>query len=95
MKVINVTLKVKPELTDEYRHFISLLVEGSRAEAGNLSYDHFQSLTDPNKYEIIEHWQDAAAVELHNQTAHFQKFLAGIDDFLAEPLEIVRMDYAE
>ncbi|HAJ53981.1 MAG TPA: antibiotic biosynthesis monooxygenase, partial [Lactobacillus sp.] len=25
----------------------------------------------------------------------FQKFLAGIDDFLAEPLEIVRMDYAE
>ena len=42
MKIINVTLHVKPELASDYQQFISQLVAGSRAEAGNLSYDHFQ-----------------------------------------------------
>lgn len=94
MKIINVTLHVKPELASDYQQFISQLVAGSRAEAGNLSYDHFQSLTDPNKYEIIEHWQDAQAVASHNETSHFKHFLAGIDSFLDAPLEIIRMDYS-
>ena len=41
MKIINVTLHVKPELASDYQQFISQLVAGSRAEAGNLSYDSF------------------------------------------------------
>lgn len=94
MKIINVTLHVKPELASDYQQFISQLVAGSRAEVGNLSYDHFQSLTDPDKYEIIEHWQNAEAVASHNETPHFKQFLAGIDSFLDAPLEIIRMDYS-
>ena len=92
MKSINVKLVVKPARDAAYRRCIAALDQGSRAEQGNLSYDHYQSLTTPNEYEIIEHWRDAEAVESHNGTAHFQKFLAGINEFLTEPLEILRMN---
>ena len=53
MKIINVKLVVKPDRDAAYRQFIAALVQGSRAEQGNLSYDHYQSLTTPNEYEII------------------------------------------
>lgn len=42
MKVINVELTVKPGKQKEYEAFIDKLVQGSRAEAGNISYNHFK-----------------------------------------------------
>lgn len=44
MKVINVELSVKPGMQKDYKAFIDELVQGSRAEAGNVSYDHFKKL---------------------------------------------------
>lgn len=95
MKVINVELSVKPGMQKDYEAFIDELVQGSRAEAGNVSYNHFKKIGSDSDYEIIEHWKDADAVESHNNTAHFQKFLAGINDFLSKNLVIIRMDYNE
>lgn len=95
MKVINVELTVKEDMKDQYEQFIADLVKGSRAESGNLSYNHFKKIGANNEYEIIEHWKDADAVEFHNNTDHFQKFLNGINDFLSDELVIIRMDYNE
>lgn len=93
MKVINVELNVKPDQTSAYEQFIAALVQGSRAEAGNVSYDHFKKLGSDTEYEIIEHWQDDQAVDFHNNTPHFQKFLAGVGDYLTAAPVIIRMDY--
>lgn len=93
MKVINVELTVKPGRQTAYEAFIAELVAGSRGEAGNVSYNHFKKVDADNEYEIIEHWKDAAAVESHNGTPHFQKFLAEIGDYLTEDPVIIRMDY--
>ena len=38
MKVINVELTVKPGMQKDYEAFIDKLVEGSRAETGNVRY---------------------------------------------------------
>lgn len=92
MKVINVALHVKPELKPQYETFIHELVVNSAQEAGNEFYGHFKKLDSDNDYEIIEHWQDQAAVEHHNNTAHFQKFLAHVGDYLTADPEITRMD---
>lgn len=46
MKVINVELTVKPGKQKEYEAFIDKLVQGSRAEAGNISYNHFKKNRD-------------------------------------------------
>ncbi|AKP67658.1 putative quinol monooxygenase [Companilactobacillus ginsenosidimutans] len=92
MKVINVSLSVKPGKESEYEAFIDKLVQGSLAEAGNLDYGHFKKLGTDDEYEIIEHWKDAAAVESHNGTAHFQEFLAHVGDYVTKDPEIIRMD---
>ncbi|MCD2256722.1 antibiotic biosynthesis monooxygenase [Lactobacillus sp. CC-MHH1034] len=91
MKVINVALKVKPDQLSAYEAFIADLVAGSRAESGNLSYGHYKKLGTDNEYEIIEHWQDEAAVAVHNQTPHFQRFLNEVDQYLVAEPEILRM----
>lgn len=95
MKVINVALTVKPGQQAGYEAFIDKLVTGSRAEAGNISYDHFKKLGSENDYEIIEHWQDEDAVAFHNETPHFQAFLSGVGDYLSADPVIIRMDYNE
>lgn len=91
MKIINVALVVKPELKADYEAFIAELVAGSAKEAGNVSYAHFKKLGSDNEYEIIEHWRDQAAVEFHNETPHFQKFLAQVNDYLVKAPEIERL----
>lgn len=93
MKIINVELTVKPGMQKDYEAFIDKLVQGSRGEAGNVSYDHFKKIGSDNEYEIIEHWKDADAVEFHNNTPHFQVFLSGVGDFLTKAPVIIRMDY--
>lgn len=95
MKVINVELTVKPGKQADYERFIEQLVQGSRQEAGNLSYNHYKKLGSDNEYEIIEHWQDADAVAFHNNTPHFKAFLSGVGDFLTQDPVIIRMDYHE
>ncbi|GAJ25408.1 hypothetical protein JCM15457_272 [Liquorilactobacillus sucicola DSM 21376 = JCM 15457] len=95
MKIINVELTVKPALEDDYEQFVSELVEHSAEEEGNISYDHFKKLNAAHEYEIIEHWKDQQAVANHNETAHFQKFLAHIEDYVTKPPVILRMDYTE
>lgn len=95
MKVINVELTVKPGMQAKYEAFIDKLVQGSRSEAGNVSYNHYKQLGSDNEYEIIEHWQNAAAVAFHNNTPHFQAFLSGVGDFLTKDPVIIRMDYDE
>ena len=93
MKIINVALHVKPELKKEYEDFIHELVINSAPEAGNEFYGHFKKLDSDNDYEIIEHWKDQEAVDFHNDTPHFQKFLAHVSDYLTSEPEITRMDY--
>ena len=93
MKVINVALHVKPELTTQYEAFIHELVVNSSQEPGNGFYGHFKQLDHDSDYEIIEHWQDQAAVDFHNKTPHFQNFLAHINEYLITEPEITRMDH--
>ncbi|WP_282801654.1 putative quinol monooxygenase [Secundilactobacillus kimchicus] len=95
MKVINVDLAVKPGQQESYEAFIDQLVQGSRSEPGNISYNHFKKLGSDTDYEIIEHWQDDDAVAFHNNTSHFQTFLNGVSDFLTTDPVIIRMDYTE
>ena len=93
MKVINVALTIDTAKRAQYEQFIDALVQGSRAEAGNLDYAHYRRLDSDDQYEIVEHWLDAAAVDFHNETPHFKAFLAHIGDYLVKDPEIIRMDF--
>ncbi|NLH02193.1 MAG: antibiotic biosynthesis monooxygenase [Clostridiales bacterium] len=50
------------------------LVEGSRADKGNVMYDFFISADDPKKMMLIEKWESVEDLQAHSETELFQKF---------------------
>ena len=42
------------------------IAEAIRAEAGNLRYQYFQPLDDPETVLLIDCWQDQAAIDAHH-----------------------------
>ena len=41
-------------------------VAAIRAEAGNLRYEYYQSLDDPETVLLIDQWRDQAAIDTHH-----------------------------
>ena len=41
-------------------------VAAIRAEAGNLRYEYYQSLEDPETILLIDSWADQAAIDVHH-----------------------------
>ncbi len=79
---------VKPDKTDDFMKMVLDLVDASRSEAGNVSYDLYADLADPAKFTFIEVWKDKAAIDSHNQTPHFRGFGERAGPLLAGPLDI-------
>ena len=73
------TIVVKPEYRDALLEQFQQLVQASRREAGNLSYDLHAALDNANKLVFVEHWQSQAAIDEHNASNHFQAFVKAID----------------
>ena len=47
-----------------------------RAEAGNLRYDYFQSLSDPETVLLIDMWEDQASLDVHHATPMMGQIMA-------------------
>jgi len=65
--------------TTEMKDFYKILcneglVEGSRADKGNLAYDFFVSVDDPKRMMLIEKWESFDDLQAHSETELFQKF---------------------
>ncbi|MBQ6528379.1 MAG: antibiotic biosynthesis monooxygenase [Clostridia bacterium] len=48
-------------------------VAAIRAEAGNLRYEYYLSMEDPETVLLIDAWQDQAAIDAHHASPMMQK----------------------
>ena len=64
------------------------MVSASRAEPGNLSYDLWRDVDQPNRFVLDEMYRDADAVAAHRASEHFQAYLKRVTD-LAERTPMV------
>ena len=46
------------------------IAEAIRAEAGNLRYQYFQPMRDPETVLLIDSWIDQAAIDAHHSSRH-------------------------
>jgi quinol monooxygenase YgiN len=76
--VANVT--VYPEFRDEILPAIEAVVEGTRKEEGNISYDVFEDTANPLRFTFIETWKSQAAIDSHNASAHFVEFAKALEN---------------
>ncbi len=78
LKIVAVIV-VKATYQEELEKVFRAVVDETRKEAGNVSYDLHQDCKDPLKYTILEVWKSQAAIDEHNASAHFKAFVDGID----------------
>ncbi|MDU1889441.1 MAG: putative quinol monooxygenase [Dysgonomonas sp.] len=87
-------IAVKASYQEELEKVFRSLVDETRKEAGNVSYDLHQDLQNPLKYTILEVWKSQDAIDSHNESAHFKAFVAAIEnkvDSLA--VEVIKKIY--
>jgi quinol monooxygenase YgiN len=85
---VTARLKVKAGLEPEVKKELMALVPLSRADAGCLGYDLYQSAEDPAGFLFYENWQSREHLDAHLQTPHLRSFLARVNQWVAEPVEI-------
>jgi quinol monooxygenase YgiN len=72
---IVVGLKAKQGKEDELRRDLSVLVEPSRHEDGNIRYDLFEDQNSPGHFVFVEAWSSVEArTRHHEQGAHIKHF---------------------
>ena len=55
------------------------LIERTRQEPLNISYEFFVDKEDPGHFIFVEEWPDRAALDLHCETEHFRRLVPLID----------------
>ncbi len=75
--LVVVGLKAKTDTQDQLRRDLSALVEPSRKEDGNVSYELFEDQNEPGLFIFVEEWASPDARKKHHeQSAHIQNFHA-------------------
>jgi quinol monooxygenase YgiN len=73
MVYVIATLTVKPEM---------------KAEDGCISYELFESTTDPNRLVFVEQWQSAECLPLHSKSDHMKAFGRVAVKCFAAPVQV-------
>lgn len=67
---ITVNLRYKGENANALKFAEEMMASGTvaaiRAEAGNLRYEYYQSLEDPETVLLIDSWESQEAIDIHH-----------------------------
>lgn len=75
---------VKEESIDRFMELARELVNESRKETGNISYQLCQHRVDMLHFTFIEEWQDNNAIKAHNSSIHFSRIVPQLRECAAK-----------
>jgi quinol monooxygenase YgiN len=64
------------------------LIDPTRAEPGNVSYELLASLDDEMDYAFVEEYQDGDALDAHMNTPHVQAAMAAMPELVDGDLDL-------
>ncbi len=73
---------------ENFKKLMPAIVEGSRADAGNISYQCDQDALNPDVFIFQERWENDEALNVHMEQPHFKAFAAALEPLAAAPLAI-------
>lgn len=73
------TIIIKAEYLEDVLTALHNVVDATRKEDGNISYDLHQNISNPLEYAILEVWKSQEAINLHNNSTHFEQFKSAIN----------------
>lgn len=77
------TIPIRPDKAEFARPHLADLATGTRAEAGCISYELFESGSAPGLFITIERWKSQADLEGHMATPHVADAFAVLGESLA------------
>lgn len=78
LKIIAV-VSLKQEYKDEVIKAIHKVVDATRNEEGNISYELCENINKPLEVTILEVWKSQEAIDFHNASPHFNDFVKAIE----------------
>ncbi|MEU4207691.1 putative quinol monooxygenase [Rothia terrae] len=85
---VRAAIEVNPDNIQEFIAIAQELVEASRQETTNISYDFGKLAGSETSFAFIERWEDQKALDQHMQTSHFTGAVAAWEKHLAAPLDV-------
>ena len=76
--VATVTIKDAADQTT-IEQALFAVVDGTRQEEGNISYELHQDINNPLVYVFVEVWKSPEAIAFHSKSEHFKTFAAAVD----------------
>lgn len=95
MIVLHASFPVDPGRRDEALDLVETLVEQSNREEGMQEYRAAIDVEDENTIRFFEQYDDAAALEAHNQTEHVRAFQEKLPELLAGEPEVVQFEVGD
>lgn len=88
MIVIYAKCIVSGQNVEEFLQVAKELVEDTRKEPGNISYELIQCREGRNIYAFLERWPDQETLDLHMASRHFKEAVPKFGRVLTVPMEI-------
>lgn len=73
------TIVAKSEFVEDVLAALHTVTDATRKEEGNISYALHKDVSNNLKFIILEEWKSQAAIDFHNQTAHFLTLKKDLD----------------
>ena len=81
-------LHARPGCELQVQQAIAEVQGPTRAEAGCLGYQAFQSVRDAGEFYVHSRWRDEGAFDQHASLPHTMRFVACIERLLDHPLAV-------
>jgi len=85
MRVVQVHVRVKPEMVEAFREATMENARQSLQEPGVARFDVLQQVDDPTRFILLEAYRTDEAPAQHKETAHYRKWRDTVAEMMAEP----------
>ncbi|WNB93785.1 putative quinol monooxygenase [Bacillus sp. NEB1478] len=92
MIIIHAGFQVIKENEEVFLEESYKLIDASREESGNISYDLMKDTERNNAYLMVEVWKDHQAVQNHNESEHLTGFINKVKPYLSATKDVKIFD---
>jgi quinol monooxygenase YgiN len=90
MSIVRHPLRAK--YADDWPQLAASFTAATRAEPGNICFDWFRSVDDPNVYLLVEMFRDRAAGDAHVDSDHFEAAMSQMGHAYSGMPEVVHVE---
>jgi quinol monooxygenase YgiN len=83
---------VRPEYSEDWPVLVEEFTAATRAEPGNICFDWYRSVDDPDVWLLVEAFMDGEAGRSHVGSEHFKAAISNLPKWLADVPEIVHAE---